>query len=292
MILDKPAGQNLGMHERPSGKPLIHCVSFPKSGRTWLEVMIARIVSRLTGEEQADVMRRHRHGGIRGSASADVMPRLMFGHGHMNAVICREERLPRDPYRSARVHLLVRDPRDVVVSHFYHMKYRDQRFDGTLDEFLRYPYQEADPNGPVARFGLMPILGYMNAWVRDREILSELFISSYEDLRADPPARLCDICAFCGITVDEDLIQDAVSYGSFEHMLALDKSGDLDPDFPGVPVRPEARKVRKGQVGGYRQEMTAEQIEFADDLIDRHLDPFFDRYQSRPLHSHAAPHGD
>lgn len=158
---------------------IVYFVSFPKSGRTWLQLMMARIYSDLTGHNvelflgsDKDLLRN----------KVKPYPFLRVGHGYQNAGISQGDDFPQGYYTGKKVILMVRDPRDVVVSHYYHEKYHYNCFDGSISEFIRYKYDKNQPDSGKrkARFGIIPIINYMNAWQKNIHVLEQESFSAVQ----------------------------------------------------------------------------------------------------------------
>jgi hypothetical protein len=252
-----------------------HALSFPKSGRTWVEIMAARaqsivsgrpIEAFLAGRLDAHALRR------------DGLPVLEFGHGRKKRLITGDGAFPVEVYRGERVALLVRDPRDVVVSRYHYERHQHHRFDADLESFIRFQ-PGADPEAN-ARWGLGPIINWMNAWARHRDVLGAFHLMRYEDIHRDPSAELSALLRFAQIDAPDTAVAQAVEYGRFENMRALERSNTLN--WGGLPnaSRPEGLKTRRGLVGGHRNELGADLIRWLDDQIDERLDPYFDCYRS------------
>lgn len=110
-------------------------VSFPKCGRTWLRVLIGSALCRHLGIESRDLMLLEPEAS-RGLAG---VPEIVVFHDDQ-AFWKRPEELAADKaaYASKRVVLLVRDPRDAIVSAWFHKRKRRQRGDpGALSDYLR-----------------------------------------------------------------------------------------------------------------------------------------------------------
>ncbi|HYX46715.1 MAG TPA: sulfotransferase domain-containing protein, partial [Sphingomicrobium sp.] len=98
-------------------------VSFPKSGRTYLRAMLARLYQRQFGVDERDLLDfdKLRH-------SPPSVPRLLFTHA--GDAMRRPEDVQMDihmelsAYRDRKVVMLVRHPGDVVVSRHHHLKHR------------------------------------------------------------------------------------------------------------------------------------------------------------------------
>ena len=162
--------------------------------------------------------------------------------------------------------LIVRDPRDVIVSSYYQRLYREEHKWilpwTTLSDFLRFETGS-----------LKTLLMFMNLWSAVAENPTWTVLR-YEDIKACPSRALHHIVneRLC-LGVSPQCIQKAVSKCSFDRLQReADKSGnDNDIWQPSDPNNPNSRKVRKGKVGGYRDDLSAEDIDFVEAMIEEHL---------------------
>jgi hypothetical protein len=113
--------------QRQWGRAHTCVVSFPKSGRTWLHVMLARLAH-----------------GAHAPFVLDV-PGVLFTHDDADKPSL-PLRTDFGRYADRKVVLLVRDPRDVLVSYFAHRTRRDRTYDGTLSASRR----SSPPGGATA----------------------------------------------------------------------------------------------------------------------------------------------
>lgn len=231
-------------------------VSFPACGRTWLRVMIGRAFQLHYGlPADADVVELHH------LAELDRrVPNVLVTHDD-DAQWKRPDELGRDKsaYRRQRVVLLVRDPRDAVVSLYHHKTGRRGAYDGTLAEFLD------EPVGSAAS-----LLAFYDAWAAGLDVPAATLVVRYEDLHAAPHEQLRRVLGFAGVTGLADATVDAaVEYGSFANMRRLEEAGSMASEKLR-PVRagdPGSYKTRRGTVGGHRDELTPDQIAHLDRLV-------------------------
>lgn len=237
-------------------------ISYPKAGRTWLRALLTDAIARHVGLEARDALDLRtlcRHPGV---------PRIRFKHDDAPQLKTANELVRRkDEYRDVSVVLLVRDPRDLLVSLYFQMTRRENRFEGDLPTFLR-----------EARGSTTTLIAFMNTWMREKEVPQRLHLLRYEDLRRDPEAELARVLAFCGVeNVASETLRGAVETASFERMRALEKSGAAESARlrPADPEDPESFKTRRGEVGGYRNYLNEKEIEELEHRLRAELDPAF-----------------
>ena len=99
----------------------------------------------------------------------------------------------------------------------------------------------------------------------------------YEDLRAEPGGTLRRITALMDESFSDEEIAEAVSFGSFDNLRALESKGFFRQG--GLTLRnpndPESFKVRRAKVGGYRDYFSAEQAAELERLVAERLSPAF-----------------
>jgi hypothetical protein len=245
-------------------------ISYPKSGRTWLRFMIGNAlrdhfgITQATDDDLVDIHRLPNYDAR--------VPHIRFTHDDLPHTK-HTSRLETDKrrYRKKKVVLLVRDPRDVIVSSFHHHTRRSERvgdvtFSGDLSSFIRHP-----------TFGISNLVAFMNIWAANREVPAALMLLRYEDLHASSETALRKVLAFVGVEdVAAETVARATGASSFEQMQAIERSGALATDAmrPGDVTDASSYKVRRGRIGGYVDEMDDTDIAFVDAAIAK-LDPWF-----------------
>jgi hypothetical protein len=105
----------------------------------------------------------------------------------------------------------------------------------------------------------------------------------YEDLKQDPHTALRKILEFLDIyDYTDEQIDRAVELSSFENMKKAERNRESSSPWLNPGRRPVAKamKVRKGKVGGYRDEMTDEDIEYVNHVINTYLTDELAEYKS------------
>lgn len=238
-------------------------LSFPKTGRTWLRVMLAQLLAVHYGRpEVADRAPLPRIDAGPGA------PRIVVRHdGNPHKCTASEIVGHRREYAGCRVMLLVRDPRDAIVSNYFQVTRRDHWFEGDIASYLRWP-----------RGSLDAMLRYYDVWARERQVPAAFLLLRYEELRRDAVAALGVIAEFLGLrNVAPATLATAVEHSSFDAMRRREagRAADGSPFAPGASADPESFKARKGQVGGYREYLSAADVDWLNARIDAALDPYY-----------------
>ena len=276
-----PKEKKVALERRMRGKEefrklrLADCVvvSFGKSGRTWLRVMLSRFYQLKHGLSE-----RHLIGFDNLHRKNSAIPKLFFTHDNYIKDFTGHSDTKED-FFDRKVVLLVRNPRDVAVSQFFQWKYRMRPNKKLINE---YPVSEdvelydfvMDPTS-----GLQKIIDYLNIWAVDAPRLQDLLIVRYEDLRSDTAGTLKCIVDFIGTPGSRQEIDGAVEFSSVENMRKMEAKKTFwlsgSRMVPKDRSNPNSYKVRKAKVGGYRDYFDQEQVAAIDKLVDDGLDPMF-----------------
>ncbi|MEO1016584.1 MAG: sulfotransferase domain-containing protein [Pseudomonadota bacterium] len=241
---------------------LKHCdiviVAQAKSGRTWLNVMLSHVTHQIYGVGEhlliGDRRVEHRYPKI---------PRVLFTHD--NARLWGRPLGSSEDYRHKKVVLLVRDPRDVAVSLYFH---RNRK--------LADPSRRSKPHHQsiferVRKRNLPQATAFLERWVQNIENLDHVFVLRYEDLRLHPENELSRLLEFLGIDAGDECVRRAVAFADFDNMRNLEREGRVASGKLRTfdPTNPNAFKVRRGKVGGYRDYFGVEEISALDAVVAR-----------------------
>ena len=249
-------------------------VSFGKSGRTWLRVMLSRLYQVKHGLSQ-----RYLLGFDNFHSMNRAIPKIFLTHDNYIKDYTGNVDNKSDFY-SHKVVLLARDPRDVAVSQYFQWRYRMKPNKKVLN---KYPGAGED----VSTFdfvmdrdaGLPKIIEFMNLWASERERLKGFFLLRYEDLRARPEDTLKALLEFIGTPGTDEEIREAVEFSSYENMKKMEQKKTFwlsgGRMVPKDGDDPNTYKVRRAKVGGYRDYFDDEQVERIEQLVDSTLSPYF-----------------
>jgi hypothetical protein len=249
-------------------------VSFGKSGRTWLRVMLSRFFQIRHGLSERWLI-----GFDNLHLKTGAVPRIFFTHDNYLKDYTGNHDSKAD-YYDRRVVLLVRHPADVAVSQYHQWRYRMRPHKKTINAYPEHG-REVSAFEFVAQHeaGLDKVIGFKNGWARELPRLRQLMILRYEDLRAAPETTLARLTSFIGVAGAPAEIAEAVRFASFENMRALEQrrvfwlSGARMQ--AGDARNPDSFKVRRGKVGGWRDYFTEAEAEAIVAKVDRDLLPGF-----------------
>lgn len=247
-------------------------ISYGKSGRTWVRVLIWRYFSKKHGFAGEGISEFDEF-----RLKNPQVPVLFFTHdNYLKDFMGHDRKI--DLYGSSRVVLLVRDPRDTAVSQFFQWKHRIVPRKKILND---YPLAETDIHGFITGpAGIPKIIEFMNAWARDIERFPNLLVVKYEDLRADTKTQLARILAFFGQQPSAEELEDSVTFASIDNMRRMEQENATKATAhrslkPGDVSDPSSYKVRRAKVGGWKDYVTDEQADAIDRLVKERLSPVF-----------------
>lgn len=236
-------------------------VSYPKSGRTWFRFVLSSYLARAFGLELNPDL--HSMFTVMPNFDADPvrgLPAFAFAKHRPKIPLIPVSHLPhsRLRFRSYPVILMVRDPRDVMVSSYFHATRQKNRFSGDIDAFLRDRDQ-----------GIGSLNRYLNGWaagLRHRKYI----VVRYEDLSRDPVGETAKVLAFLNLDVELEMLERAVEVASFDNMRKLEQATGL-PGHDYNRTDSESLRMRRGKAGGFPDYLTDEQIRLIEATCDREL---------------------
>jgi hypothetical protein len=201
-------------------------VAYPKSGVTWLQNLLAGVLYGVRPE--------HAPNALIQSLIPDIH-RSRFYVRHGPTAWFKSHLAPLPEYR--RVVYLLRDGRDVMVSYRHYLAAMSGR-----------PVPFAGLIGPTARPWPCRWQEHVRAW-QENPYGAELVRISYEQLQDRPLDALQDICRFAGIQRDDDLLRQTIENAHIGKLRRQEATFSQGGYANGKPF------FRRGQVGGFREEM-------------------------------------
>ena len=266
---------------------IVWLASYPKSGNTWMRVLLANYI-RDVGQpidinsmddfpiasyrwwfddcvglkaSQLDetVIQRLRPEVYRRLAAENGQTLFVKVHDRWQLTDRREPLFPPEITRG--VVYIVRNPLDLVASYANHSS---RSVEDVVDSMCD-PLFAMAPSTHGLHLQLRQVLGswsdHVGSWVDDSGL--PIHLVRYEDMRYDPEASFSAVVRFCGLPVDRDRIRRAVGFSDFNELQRQEqasgfrerRNGSAGPFF------------RRGEVGGWRRELSAA---LARRVIDDH----------------------
>ncbi len=262
-------------------------VSFGKSGRTWLRVMISRYYQLVYGIPERALLgfdNYHRRNSS--------IPKIFFTHDNYIKDYTGEYDSKASFY-GKKVVLMVRNPKDIAVSQYFQWQHRMRPAKKKLNQ---YPPHGADVSAydfvMDPNCGLPDIIAYLNLWAREAERVERLLVVRYEDMRSDPNKTLRRVMEFINDdSADGSAVDGAVEYSSVENMRKLEEKNVFwlagGRMKPGTKGDPNTYKVRRAKVGGYKDYFNDAERAEIDELVSHDLSATYG-YEAPPEPDHAA----
>ncbi len=240
----------------------VYCISFPKSGRTWLRAMIGKALCEKYKLQDELIFRPAAL-----SKSAGILQSQWSHDGSANRDMhhWQDLKTTKRRYHNKKVLFLMRDPRDVVISCYFQATKRIRVFEGNISDFIRSP-----------NFGIKKIIIFNNIWLNNLEVPKESLLIRYEEMHENPAKTLREALRFLGAEkIQEEYIQSAVDFSRFENMKQLEEKALFDSKIlkPGQSDDEESFKVRKGKVGGYFDYLSEADCHYLNDILDKEACP-------------------
>ena len=249
-------------------------VSFGKSGRTWLRVMLSHLF-------------RIRHGlpanallGFDNFNQMDpAVPKIFFTHDNYIKDATGDPH-SKAPFYDKPVVLMARDPRDVAVSQFFQWKFRLKPNKVALNNYPPrdtpvsvYDFVTGDNDGGSLR----AVIDYLNTWATESTKVRRFHLLRYEDLRVDPHGELSRLLNFMQVDASPEEQAAAIEHASYENMRKMEgaetfQSGRMRA---GDRANPDSYKVRRAKVGGYRDYFSDAEVQAIDRQMNALLHPLY-----------------
>ena len=204
-------------------------IGHPKSGNTWLKVMISRLYQIRYNLPENKLINTDEF-----ARKIPEIPRLAATNGYYSyegevgkllAVGAAD-----NPLRHKPVLFLARNPIEIAVSWDHQFTKRQSRakqelinhwIDNPIDKHTvqKWEYERHSD------IGLPALIEYQNTWARNVQDLEHGMLAKYEQLRAEPVPTLHSITQLMGEDFSEEEIRAAVEWGSFDNLQKLETIG-------------------------------------------------------------------
>lgn len=195
---------------------MIVLVSFPKSGRTWLRVMLDKL----------GVKYQYEHGKIKENKFVFYEKKLKKHSNKMNEMKCI---------------YMIRCPIDTIVSWYFQMVVRkkDDTVSNEINQFCKMNIQK--------------VIDHHLSVLEDKDRFGSFHLISYENLKRNGVEEMKSLLDFCNKVIPHDQIEKVVEECEFNKMKNFHKEQQYAGKNYHFYSKhgPEAQKIRKGKIGGY-----------------------------------------
>lgn len=269
-----------------------YLVSFPKSGRTWLRLMVGYIFVRHFCLDHPEVHKKM----LKLEPLAELnpaVPRVRVTHDdepHWKKP--QELETSKSQFKRSKVIFLSRDPRDVVVSAYFEQKKRAamwmEETKRALDRGRVIDLKRLEPfQGDLSAFlyedvgSFDSVLRYYNIWAENRNTPAGFLLVRYEDLHEDPKRELGRVLKFLGVLdVSDEILSEAIEHASFNNMRKMEVENAFDSRHlkPADKNDADSYKTRKGKAGGFVDYFDQDEIAYMDEKTLKELSVFYGYY--------------
>ena len=220
-------------------------VSFPKTGRTWLNYMLRKMV-----KESNHTPKNNENFIFNEHDNSEII----IENGTRNTPLDVFKFTSRYRYRRGKVLFLVRDPRDVVVSHFHQVTKRANNpfIFNSISDFIKDDI-----------LGFKRIIQYYNLWFFQKDVPKDFLLIKYEDLLNQGVDTLSEINQFLNIDIPKQKIEKIYSESTADKMRKKEKENKLK-GFKNFGKDRDKLKVRNAKSGGFINELSVDDILFCN----------------------------
>ena len=254
----------------------VYLISYPKCGRTWLRLMIGRVIAQHFGlpEDEETLFIRWK------KKPHPQVPWIAVVHDDRPMLKAPEElQTSKAKYQDKRVIFLARDPRDVIVSSYFEMKNRSQLFGDNPYESRKAVFEGSLPEFIGNKTGgFETILSYYNIWAESRNIPRGFLLVRYEDMKSNAQHELRRVIDFLGLeSIPDSILAEAVEYASFENMRKMESQGRFKSGIliPADQSNQDSYKTRKGKVKGFADHLDEADIAFMNLAMREKLSAYY-----------------
>ena len=248
-------------HQRERQEAEYLLLSLTNCGRTWLRVIVGKAM------QLHCLSMRSLHASVRQDINVHDLFRFSEINPTLPAIKPMHEKYGQfgNSYERQKVILLVRDPRDALVSRYH--QHREALAFEDLESYMT--------SGPE----LAAYIQFYNDWQMHRDQAKDFLLVRYEDMKAQIFEEMCRVFVFLDLPITSDQVHQAIDYASFKNMRKMELEGSQQVRTSVMSSRdvnqPESFKVRKGTIGGYRSELSAEAVDLLDRAVRTQLDPIY-----------------
>lgn len=191
----------------------VFLISYPKSGNTWVRFYVCNLInelpefhftnSEITFSVLDSMMPEMGFSNLKEDWKFNSFPRIVKSHRKYSFLFSGNKSV-----------LLIRDPKDVMISYYEFDKKRTKpKFNGSFSEFIR-----------DKKFGLPAWCKHYLSWINNVG-----YVLRYEDLKIDDHKVFKSFNEFLDINVSESAFHNAVMKSRFENVSKMElKSGQSD----------------------------------------------------------------
>ncbi|KAI9563009.1 hypothetical protein GHT06_010465 [Daphnia sinensis] len=170
--------------------------------------------------------------------------------------------LPPQLLDTAKVVYVARNPKDVIVSYYFHHKLiKLHGYTGTLEEFAQFFMDDEVYNAPF-----FPHI--LEAWSKRHH--PNMHFMFYEDMKRDLRGEIEKVAAFLGKSLSEEQLVALTEHLKFENFQKNESVNNESGKKTGA-FNQEGRFIRKGKTGDWKNHFSPELNVRIDEWIEKNL---------------------
>ena len=244
-------------HKKYSKESAACVYSYPKSGITWLRFILVNYLNlfyKLDMEVNLKTM-------------FELIPNVQEGqtkgidtfnyYKFQNVPLITTSHEKNYSNKTKKI-IILRSPFDILVSDYYQNKYHIESYKGDIKSFIR--------NNET---GIYRLCRYLNYILQKNDKKNALIIS-YEELTNNNFNSVKKVLDILKIEVKTDILCKAIELSSFERISKSEetvKTPSIKYDVSNI----HSRRMRKGSVGNYINELDSEDIDYIENIMRNEL---------------------
>ncbi len=218
-------------------------ISYPKSGRTWLYEILKLYAYKLFKEQN-----NHQQTIIKIQNTI-----IKFDHdcGDWVPYPYKNLNLKNKNIDKFKNIILIRDPREIIVSSWYHLTFREKIYKKGINKFIKDEY-----------LGISKIVSFYN--LLDKHLSSNSLIINYENLCKNTFEEIKKIIFHFEIEINNNLIIECIDDCSFNKLQINEISNKKNVDKKSL-------KFREGIVGNFSKDLSSENINYINYYMNQNL---------------------
>ncbi len=224
-----------------------YIVSYPNSGRTWLYKILSLYSHKLNSQNNIENRKLVKFD--------DKFIKFVHDSSDPNPYPLKVLNFKNKDIINKKKIILLRDPRDVIVSFWYQMSFRENTYKKDISQFIDDEY-----------FGIKKLISFYN--LINLELTNDFKVITYEMLLKNTFEEVKKIIYFFNLKIDENLIKNCIIDCSFKNLQKEETKTLKNQDNKSM-------KFRNGTSGNFKNELNIHDNLKINDMIKNRLNNNF-----------------